>query len=46
MRYADEGETILQALGSASPLLSALLEQRIAAWREALGAGGNVSISG
>lgn len=43
MRYADEGETILQALGSASPLLSALLEQRIAAWREALGAGGNVS---
>jgi (p)ppGpp synthase/HD superfamily hydrolase len=43
MRYANEGEMILQALGSASSLLSALLEQRIAAWREALGTGGNAS---
>ena len=33
-RYADEGETILEALGAASPLLAARLAERIRVWRE------------
>lgn len=33
IRYADEGELILNALGAASPYLSARLSNRIEAWR-------------
>ena len=33
-RYADEGETILEALGAASTLLSQRLAERIRVWRE------------
>ncbi|MBR5347045.1 MAG: bifunctional (p)ppGpp synthetase/guanosine-3',5'-bis(diphosphate) 3'-pyrophosphohydrolase [Deltaproteobacteria bacterium] len=32
--YADEGETILEALGAASPLLTARLAERVRIWRQ------------